>query len=154
MVDNPELLLQDCDRELSKWLANPTFKGVNIVAKKWVSEWHKGREDWTPPKGMPEEFLNRLINRRRQILVYAYLANGLGQECVSTTLFGRLCRELMQLQAAWGHEFNFYDDIFAGFSEEMEDHLPTNLGIDDGVVKHAMGILATRKKHERERQSA
>lgn len=153
-MDNPELLLQDCDRKLSKWLAYPVFKGVSIMAKKWVSEWDKTYPDFTPPNGMPPDMVNRLINRRRQVMVYCYLRNGLGQECIGEGLFSRLCRDLCMMQAAWGTRFNFYDDMFEGFKEELEDHLPTNLGIDDGVTKHAMTLLASKKKYERSLQSA
>lgn len=119
------------------------------VKVKFQSEWGKRIEECHFPDGMPKEMRIRAINRRRQIMVYAYLSNGIGQDLISFEMFSRICRELEQLQAAWGYEFGFYDFQFVNFDESKEDHLFTNLGIDEGLNAHAMALLATRKKYER-----
>lgn len=152
-VDNSELLLQDCDKKLSQWFASKVDarRVVREVCKmvKFKSEWYKTHDDFTFPDNMPQEMRNRVINRRRQILVHSYLNNGVGEECISNHLFTRLSNELQELQAAWGHEFNFYDYMFDGWDVTQEDHLITNTGIDKGVVDHALGLLANKKKRER-----
>lgn len=149
-------LMQDDDRRLFAWFASKPDSGQLVrdalrepPKVKFVSEWNKPLTDMKFPEGMPLDMKMRLINRRRQVMVYSYIHNGIGREVISASLFSRLCRELVELQAAWGHEFGFYDFQFAGFTEEKEDHLYTNLGIDKAVVDHAMTLLSARLKHER-----
>lgn len=151
--DNPELLLQDCNKKLSRWFANKVDarRVVREVCKmvKFKSEWYKTIDDFTFPEDMPQEMRNRVINRRRQILVHSYLNNGVGEQCISTKLFTKISNELQELQAVWGTDFNFYDYLFDGWDESQEDHLITNRGIDKGVVDHALSILDSKKKRER-----
>jgi hypothetical protein len=116
---------------------------------KFRSEWGKGMQDFTFPDDMPAEIRLRAINRRRQVLIHSYIRNGTGMELISNRLFGQLCKELEDIQAAWGSDFNFYDYLFDGFDEDQEDHLVTNRGCDEFIVKHALGMIAARKAAER-----
>lgn len=116
---------------------------------KYKSEWGKNLGDFTFPDGMPGEIRLRAINRRRQILIHSYIHNGVGTELISSNLFSKLCRELMDIQAAWGDDFNFYDYMFDGFDESYEDKFITNRGCDEFIVKHALGMINARRAAER-----
>lgn len=124
------------------------------MTKQFVSEWHKTFPEFTFPEGMPEDVKHRVISRRRQLLVHCYLRNGTGNSIIGERLFTRICKELEEIQAAWGHEYGFYDFLFHHWDEAQEDKLITNNGIDGGVVNHAMAMLANHKKWERKFQRA
>lgn len=85
---------------------------------------------------------------RRRIMAICYIHNGLGMEFVSQRLFTRLSFDLQMLQAAWGCEFDFYDFQFVDWVEGREDHLFTNNGCDDGVVKHALAMVQARRESD------
>lgn len=144
----PGGLLQDENRELALWFSS---RGVTKERRmsKFVSEWGKQHRDLTWPEGMPEDLQARLFRLRRMVLIYAYLLFGIGEETITPRLWSRMCNELQMIQAAWGHEFNFYDYLFEGWDQTREDHLFTNRGIDSGIVNHAMRILAVRKASQR-----
>jgi hypothetical protein len=117
-----------------------------VAMRKFKSEWNKTDKDFTFPDGMPLELQQKVINRRRQIMTYGYLMFGLGEEnVVGTGIWNRICRELQELQAAWGHNFNFYDWQFDDWDQTKEDHLLTNKGVDSGVMNQALQIMATKK---------
>lgn len=116
---------------------------------KFVSGWHRKHEDFTFPDGMPYELQQKVINRRRQIMVYAYIQFGLNEETISQKLWSRICNELQELQAAWGYEFGFYDFMFDDWDITKEDHLLTNKGLDSGVVNAAIALLQARKQSQR-----
>lgn len=117
--------------------------------KKFETEWYKGFNEFVFPSDMPKEIQLRAINRRRQILIHSYIHNGLGMEMISQNLFTKISKELEDIQAAWGNDFNFYDYLFDGWDITQEDHLITNRGIDEGIVRHAMELVDARKRRER-----
>ena len=116
---------------------------------KFVSDWHKGWDDFHFPEGMPDDLRSKVISRRRQILTYAYIIHGIGEEIIGEGMWTRMCKDLEGLQAAWGHEFGFYDFMFDGWDHTKDDHLMTNRGVDSGVMNHALGILQRRKLQQR-----
>jgi hypothetical protein len=117
--------------------------------KKFQTEWFKTFDEFKFPEGMPREIQVRAINRRRQILIHSYIQNGVGMEMISQNLFGKISKELEDIQAAWGTDFNFYDYLFDGWDITQEDQLITNRGIDEGIVHHAMELVNARKARER-----
>jgi len=127
----------------------PTYRLAAHNMVKFVSSWHRVHSDFSFPEGMPVELQEKVINRRRQIMVYAYIQFGLGQETISQKLWLRICRELEELQAAWGYEFGFYDFMFDDWDISKEDHLLTNKGLDSGVVNAALALLTARKASAR-----
>lgn len=116
---------------------------------KFKSDWNKKIGDMTFPEEMPQHLRESVIQYRRMVMVYGYILHGIGEEVISPALWSKVCRRLQLLQAAWGWKFGFYDFMFSNWSEEMDDHLITNQGVDSGVVNQAMTMLNARKARQR-----
>jgi hypothetical protein len=149
-------LMQDDHRGLFKWFASkPDARRLvreeaeRIKMVKAPSQWLRTMDDFKFPDTMPQELREKVIRLRRQIMTYGYILHGLGIEIIGDRLWSRLCKELTDLQSAWGWEFNFYDFQFKQWDETWDDKLSTNLGWDQEHVKHAMHIVKVRKEYDR-----
>jgi hypothetical protein len=146
----PPELMQDDDKRLFAWFASKPdsrrlvrehVERIMVKAPKQHTYWFAHGQT---PKGVDEEFARKIIQRRRQMMMFNYIRCGLSKPY--GIHFRTLCawaRELEQLQSAWGWQgYEFYDDLFENWiGPRSMSTLPTNNGGDSGVNNAALYLL-------------
>lgn len=156
----PELMQDDC-RELFRWFASKpdSRRLVRDSAERikvssltnHVSEW---RNVIAVPPGVDQEYAQKIVQKRRQILLHSYIRWGLDRDILTNRQWVDWCRQLAHLQAAWGWEFNFYDSLFKDFRHvHSAKQLITNKGMDAMIVVVAAKLLQLNEDNKREQET-
>lgn len=74
--------------------------------------------------GAIQTFREKILQRRRQMLVHSYLYYHLDTPIVNDSTWQRWANELRDLQCEFGTEFGFYDDAFSDWTGDTGMHLP------------------------------
>lgn len=105
------------------------------------------------PPWVDDALGKRIIIRRRQMLLHSHLKVIHKFNVIDDKTFKTWSDELEDLQAAWGaHGFNFYDDLFDGYSLINVFDLAEASRKDDAICQTAIRMMMARKALKREKE--
>lgn len=85
---------------------------------------------------------DKIIRRRKQVIVNSFIYYHLGDSVVSDAFFDALCKELVDLHSIYGVKHDFYDGYFEDWHGETGMHFP----MEEWVVEKSLSVIRHRDR--------